>query len=113
MVLRLAEEPGRNPRMARAILSSFVASNEVRDVIQRHMREGRRTIAEVVAIGQRRGEIDKRLNKDQLATQLLRSFLGTVLLWSLDERPALRRAASNTFANFWRSVAAPGKGKKR
>ena len=52
LVRRLAEEPGRNPRLARAMMSSFLASESVRAIVKRNMHEGRKTIAEVVAAGQ-------------------------------------------------------------
>ena len=53
------------------------------------MLEGRKTIAEIVARGQERGEIDRMLKKDKVALQFLQMVLGTVLLWSLHEKPAL------------------------
>ena len=113
MIRRLAEEPGRNPRMARAFLSSFNANRDVRSMIVGHMKDGRKSIAGLVAKGQKCGEIDRKLKKEQVATQLLQMFLGTVLLWSIEERPALRTAAARAFEQFWRSIAASGKGKKR
>lgn len=113
MIRKLAEEPGRNPRMARAFLSSFNANRGVRAMIAGHMRDGRKTIAGLVAMGQKRGEIDRKLKKEQVATQLLQTFLGTVLLWSIEEQPALRTAAGRSFDQFWRSIASPGRGKKR
>ncbi len=45
LVRRLAEEPGRSPSLARALISSFLASEGVRGIIKRNMREGRKTIA--------------------------------------------------------------------
>ena len=65
LVRRLAEEPGRNPRLARAMMSSFLASESVRAIVKRNMHEGRKTIAEVVAAGQERGEIDPRLENGE------------------------------------------------
>ena len=113
MVLRLTEEPGRNPRMARALLSSFLASRDVRAEVLKHMKEGRRIIAGLVAMGQKRGEIDRAMKTELVAVQLFQSFMGTVLLWSIEERSALRTRAAKTFEQFWKSVAAPAKGKKR
>jgi len=113
LILKLAEEPGRNPRMARALLSLFLASRDVRGIVLAHMHEGRKVIASLIAWGQERGEIDNKLRKDQVAKQFFQSFLGTVLLWSLEERPALKTSAGQTFDQFWKSIAAPGKGKKR
>lgn len=113
MMLRLAEEPGRNPRMARALMSSFLANRDVRTIILKRMKEGRKAIAELVEAGQKRGEIDRKLKSEQVATHLFQSFMGTVMLWTLEERPALRTNAARTFEQFWRSIAASPKGKRR
>jgi AcrR family transcriptional regulator len=109
LVRRLSEEPGRNPRLARAMMSSFLASESVRAIVKRNMHEGRKTIAEVVAAGQERGEIDPRLKKEKIAMQLLQALMGTVLLWSLHEKPALAAWMENTFEHTWRAIVAPGK----
>jgi hypothetical protein len=61
-----------------------------------------------VAEGQRRGEIDSRLNPGKVALQLLQSNLGTFLLWSLHEKPALETWIEGTFQHFWRSIAISG-----
>ena len=73
------------------------------------MLEGRKTIAGIVALGQKRGEIDRQLNKDKVALQFLQMALGTVLLWSLHEKPALAGWMENSFRHMWRAIAAPGK----
>jgi AcrR family transcriptional regulator len=109
LVRRLAEEPGRSPRLARAIISSFLASENVREILKRNMLEGRKTIAEVIALGQQRGEIDARLKKEKVATQLLQAVLGTVLIWSLYEEPPLAVWLEDSFQHAWRAIAAKGK----
>lgn len=109
LVRRLAEEPGRSPRLARALISSFLGSDSVRNILKRNMQHGRKTIAEIIAAGQKRGEIDLRLRKDKVALQFLQMVLGTVLLWSLHEKPALATGMSNSFEHFWRAVAAKRK----
>jgi AcrR family transcriptional regulator len=105
LVLHLVEEPGRSPSLARAFISSFLASEGVRKIIECNMREGRKTIAEVVAAGQERGEIDPRLKKKVVAIQLLQTCMGTVLLWSLHGEPPLKAWIEDSFQHFWRSVA--------
>jgi len=105
LFLRAAEEPGRSPDLARALISCFLASEGVRSIIERNMREGRRTIAKIVAAGQKRGEIDPRLKKEKVAIQVLQAFMGTVLFWSLHEEPALAVWIEDSFQHFWRSVA--------
>jgi len=62
-------------------------------------------IAEIVAAGQKRGEIDSGLKKEVVAIQLLQTCMGTVLLWSLHGEPALGAWIENSFQHFWRAIA--------
>jgi len=113
LFLRVAEEPGRSPDLARALISSFLASERVRDLVDRKLREGRKMVAQVVAAGQRRGEIDPRLKKEKVALQLQQAFMGTLLLWSLQGQPALEAWIEESFQHFWRAITAPGQEAKR
>jgi AcrR family transcriptional regulator len=109
---RLVEEPGRSPSLARAFISSFLAREGVRIIIAHFMREGRKMIAQIVAVGQARGEIDPNLKKDKVAMQLMQACIGTVLLWSLDETPALKVRIEDSFQHFWRGIALSGQEQK-
>jgi AcrR family transcriptional regulator len=105
LVKALAEEPGRSPDLARALISSFVASESVRALISLHLGEGCGMIAEVVAVGQTRGEMDKHLKPEQVALQFQRIFMGTVLFWSLQGEPTLQTCVEDSFQHFWRAIA--------
>jgi AcrR family transcriptional regulator len=108
LFLRVAQEPGRSPDLARALITSFLASKGVRSLIERNMSEGRKMVAQVVAAGQKRGEIDSRLKKEKVALQLQQAFLGTLLLWSLRGEPALDTWLEESFQHFWRAIAISG-----
>lgn len=109
---RLAQEPGKSPYLARAVIASFLASDVVRALIEERMSGARSLIAEVIAQGQRRGEIDARLKRDNVALQLQQALLGTVLVWSLHGEPELTVWIENSFRHFWRAIAAnPGEHK--
>ena len=112
LMLRLAEEPGRSPDLARALISSFLASEGVRKIIVGNMIEGHKMIAEVVAAGQKRGEIDPHLQKEKVATQLMQAAMGTILLWSAHGESALKEWIEDSFQHFWRAVALSGRGQK-
>jgi AcrR family transcriptional regulator len=112
LTLRLAEEPGRSPSLARAFISSFLASEEVRKIIARTINEGCGMVAEIVAAGQERGEINPRLKKEIVAIQFWQTCMGSVLLWSLEGVPALRERFENSFQHFWRAVALSNHGPK-
>ena len=110
---RIAEEPARSPELARALISSFLASERIRQHMDRNMSEGRRMAARIVELGQKRGEIDSGLKKEQVALLLQQSFLGTLLLWSLRGEPKLQSSVEETFQHFWRAIAASGEEQKR
>jgi len=105
LFLRVGEEPGRSPDLARALISSFLANESVRFLIDRNLSEGRNIVAQIVAAGQKRGEIDPRLKKEKVAIQLQQAFMGTLLLWSLHGKPALETWIEETFQHFWRAIA--------
>jgi len=112
LMLRLAEEPGRSPDLARAVISSFLASESLRKIIVGKMAEGHTMIAGMVAAGQKRGEIAPRLQKEKVATQLLQAVMGTILLWSAHAEPALKTWIEDSFQHFWRAIAASGQESK-
>ncbi len=112
LMLRLAEEPGRSPELARALISSFLASQSVRKIIVTNMTQGHKMIAEVVGAGQKRGEINPRLQKEKVATQLMQAAMGTILLWSAHGESALKEWIEDSFQHFWRAVAFSDQGQK-
>lgn len=112
MFLRLSEEFGRSPFLARTFIGSFLASEVVRELLRERMATARAMVSEVIVLGQARGEIDPKLKPEEVASQMQQTVLGTVLLWSLDEAPEIRVWIDKSFRYFWRAVAAPRKEKK-
>jgi AcrR family transcriptional regulator len=114
LFLHSAEDPGRSPGLARALLSSFLAGEGARRSMARKMAsDGRKFLAQIVAEGQKRGEIDPRLKKEKVALHIQQAFMGTLLLWSLEGEPALEACAEESFQYFWRAIAASGRELKR
>lgn len=109
LFVRTAEEPGRSPDLARALISSLLASESVRQFMKHNMSEGRKLVAEVVAAGQRCGEIDTTLKKETVALQFQQALVGTVLLWSLQGSPRLHTRIEESFQYFWRAVTNAGR----
>jgi AcrR family transcriptional regulator len=102
---RVAEEPGKSPQLARAAISSFLASESIRVQVSRAMSEGRGMLAEIIALGQKRGELDPKLSKEEVAMQAQQAAMGTILLWSLRGEPELATAMASTYRHFWRAIA--------
>jgi AcrR family transcriptional regulator len=112
LFLRSAEEPGRSPELARALLSSFLAGEGARLMAHNLAAEGRKMLARIVAMGQKRREIDPRLKEQKVALQVQQAFMGTLLLWSLEGKPALQAWAEESFQHFWMAVASTGQEQK-
>ena len=102
---QLSQEPGRSPALARAMISSFLGSESVRGILKRTMHEGRKTVGELISAGQAAGEIKPDLKKEKVSMQFIQSVMGTVLLWSLHESPALNTWIEDSFQHFWRSIS--------
>jgi AcrR family transcriptional regulator len=105
---RLAEEPGRSPELARALVSSFLASEFIRQHLDRSLSQGRQMAAQIVELGQRRGEIDPKLKQENVALLLQQAVMGTVLIWSLRGGAKLQSAIEANFQHFWRAIADSG-----
>jgi len=103
--LSLAEEPGRNPNLARTLISFFVANEQVRAIVEGRLSEGRGWIAQIVAAGQERGEIRAHLSKDEVALHLQEALLGAAVLWSLKGEPDFAARVENSFRHFWAAIA--------
>lgn len=108
LALGLAEEPGRSPELARALVSSFLASEVVRGLLGSRMAVGRDLLASFIEQGQNRGEIDPKLDKQVVAVQFQQIEMGTILLWSLHGEPSLASRIEASFEHFWRAIAIPG-----
>jgi len=115
LALRLIEEPGRSPELARAVVSSFLASDVVRELIENQMADGRKMIAQIVRRGQKPGtngehaEIDSKLRHKVIAVQFQQAVMGTILLWSLHGDPPLSIWIEESFQHFWRAIQAPAR----
>jgi AcrR family transcriptional regulator len=105
----VAEEPGRSPALTRSLLMAFLASDEIRQLIGAAMRRGRRSLAKIIGLGQRRGEIRRDQPATELAMVYQQSVLGTLLLWGIRSESALAPRLEVTFRHFWAAAARKGR----
>lgn len=104
LFIKVCEEPGRSPELARALLTAFLSSS-IRELLGQNMSDGRRMAGRIFELGQQRGEIDPKSKTEQLALHLQQSFLGTMVLWSLGSEQKLQTAVEASFQHFWRAIA--------
>jgi AcrR family transcriptional regulator len=101
----LAEEPGRSPELARALISGFVSSKRSTEIMALNMSKGRETIARAIEIGQKRKEIDPRFKKERIALQAQQTFIGALLIWSLTGERKLQNVVESSFQLLWKAIA--------
>jgi AcrR family transcriptional regulator len=103
-MLRIAEEPGRSQLLARSLLTTLFSSEPVRDMVVETMTRGGRILAEVLKLGQERGEIRRDLIPEEMARTFQQSVFGTVLIWSLQPPANLNKRLETTFEIFWTGI---------
>jgi AcrR family transcriptional regulator len=104
----LTEEPARSPDLARALLSSFLVSQVVRELLNERIATARHRITHFVEIGQQRGEIDPRLDRQKVAAQFQQAVMGSILMWTIHGGQTLPERIEDSFEHFWRAVASSG-----
>ena len=83
MVLRMTEEPARNPAIIRALLQANLSSVPVRDVMLRMHDRNRALLGRLIQHGQERGEIRTDFPPEEIAQVWRQTIFGTLLFWSL------------------------------
>lgn len=83
LVLRMTEEPIRNPSIVRALLQANLSSVPVRGEMLRIHERNRALLRELIHHGQNRGEIRTDLPADEIAQVWRQTIFGTLMFWSL------------------------------
>ena len=105
----MAEEPGRSPRVMQSIIVALQTSKPVREIFLGKALRGRKLLAELFELGQRRGEIRRDVAARELARTVQQSYFGAMLLWSLDETGKLAQRFEEGAKVMWPGLRASGK----
>jgi AcrR family transcriptional regulator len=101
LIHRIAEEPGRSQALTRSLMAAFISNDEVRELVRGNMARGRETLAAMMVLGQKHGEIRRDRKPVELAMTFQRSVLGTLLLWAMQPQGDLHAWLEDTFRDFW------------
>ncbi len=109
----LAGQSAESPDLLRSIFAAHLSCVSVRAELQNRLQRARRLLGEIVAIGQKRGEIRRDRSPADLArlTQLI--FMGVTIAWSLNPDSVLRKSAEEVWELFFPSLFADTKGKRK
>jgi AcrR family transcriptional regulator len=102
---RMTEEPTRNPEIIRALLLAYISSNT--PVRQAMLDLQTRVLAlhsEMIALGQKRGEIRNDLPAIEIAQVFRQAIFGTLLMWSLYGDSSLLSRMESAFEVLWKGL---------
>jgi AcrR family transcriptional regulator len=101
----MTQEPIRNPAIVRILLQGFLSGSSIRELMLDLHHRVHALHAEIMQIGQRRGEIRTDFPADELATTFRQSVFGTLLVWSLVGDESLAKRIESTFRVLWTGLA--------
>lgn len=97
---------GWSPGLFRSLAIGLLVNEPTRKAWIRHIDQTRPTMAELLAIGQERGEIRSDLPAGELARILHELSFGTLLFWSVRPMGAAHRLLDFNLALFWPGITA-------
>jgi AcrR family transcriptional regulator len=106
LVLRMTEEPIRNPAIVRALLQANLASVPVRGEMLRIHDRNRRLLGQLIRHGQERGEIRTDFPPEEIAQVWRQTIFGTLLFWSLTGDHTLTERIEMSIRLLWDGIAA-------
>jgi|SRR5271167_1015839 len=98
---RMTEEPIRHPAIVRAFLQAYLSSTPVRSAMLDLQSRVLALHAQMIALGQERGEIRDDLPPIEIAQVFRQTIFGTLLLWSLSGDGSLQTRIETAFAVLW------------
>ena len=106
LVLRMTEEPIRNPAIIRALLQANLSSVPVRGEMLRIHDRNRALLGQLIRHGQERGEIRADLPPEEIAQVWRQIIFGTLLFWSLSGDHTLPERIERSVQLLWDGIAA-------
>ena len=106
LFIRLGEDPGRSPELARSMLLTMLSKDAVRLKFCTRFAQGHVIMTKIFKIAQERGEVRRDVDAADLARSYKESYLGSLLAWSLTPSTRLAPSFQRAFEHFWSAAAA-------
>lgn len=90
-----AGQSAASPELLRAIFTAHFSSATVRADLQKRLRRGIAMMAEIISIGQEKGEISSALPAAELAGLTHSIFFGTIIAWAVNPEGSLSSRAED------------------
>lgn len=75
---------GQSPNLVRSLVAALASSESLRRLMVSHVAHARELLAELIWLGQQRGEVRLEREPNELALNFQQSLLGALLLWSVN-----------------------------
>jgi|SRR5271157_4788170 len=98
-------EPTRNPGIVRVLLLAFLSNPEVRQAMLDLQDRVLALHAEMIRLGQERGEIRGDLPAAEIALVFRQTIFGTLLIWSLYGDSSLKSRIESAFEVLWSGLS--------
>jgi AcrR family transcriptional regulator len=104
LAVALSEGFEASPPIFHSILVAVSSNELVRGMLSMGMEQARKPLAELMSLGQRRGEIRDDRVPAELAIEFQRAFFGTVFLWSIGPSIPLTDCLRETSDFLWSAM---------
>jgi AcrR family transcriptional regulator len=101
MSQQMTSEPAKKPDVMRALLQANLSSVSVRELMRERNTRGERLLAEIVQIGQERGEFRRDVSALEMARVFRQMTFGTILLWSVYGDDSLAERIDRAIDILW------------
>ena len=101
----MTAEPSRNPDLIRALLQAFISNTDVRRAMMDLQTRVLELHAEMIKLGQERGEIRNDLPPAEVGQVFRQLIFGTLLFWSLYGDNTLQSRIDSAFEIIWKGLA--------
>lgn len=104
LAVSLTEGFEASPTIFHSILVAVCSNEVVRGIMSDGQGEGRKSLAELIRLGQQRGEIRDDLSPAELALGFQRAFFGTLFVWSITPSRPLNDCLKETADFLWSAI---------
>jgi AcrR family transcriptional regulator len=111
LVMRMTEEPVRNPAIVRALLQANLSSVPVRGGMLRVHDRNRVLMGQLIRHGQERGEIRADLPAEEIAQVWRQTIFGTLMFWSLVGDATLTARIESAIYTLWDGIGSKSHGR--
>jgi AcrR family transcriptional regulator len=107
--LRLGEEVGRSPHLARAMVAAILGNEVARETVAAGIAEGRELLAAILRLGQRQGRVRKDRKAEAMSLAFQQALFGAVVLWAIRPQAKVATRLDPSFQDYWSCIAARGR----